>query len=87
MIRLDWRFDWRKQRIEEGGGDEYDHIYMKTKQGNQKRVGPLDVDALRSSSLETLNPLRFQGGTVVLVSVAGLSKIGTSKRGKSDRNQ
>ena len=35
-----------------------------------KRVGSLDVNAERSGSFETLNPLRFQGETVVLVSVA-----------------
>ena len=35
-----------------------------------KRVGSLDVDAQRCGSLETLNPLRFQGETVVLVSAA-----------------
>ena len=38
-----------------------------------KRVGSLDVDAQRSGSLETLNPLRFQGETVVLVVLPGLS--------------
>ena len=33
--------DLRKQRIEKGVGDQYDHIYMETKQGNQRGLAPL----------------------------------------------
>ena len=46
--------DWRKQRIEKGGGRQvWPHIY-EDQAGESKKVGSLDVDALRSGSLETL---------------------------------
>ena len=67
MIR--WSEIWENRELRRVGRLVWSHIYG-DQAGESKRVGSLDVDAQRSGSLETLNPLRFQGETVVLVSAA-----------------